>query len=412
MRRQELTTLNMVHKATSILEQAEKGPLHLNSDGTTKSQRKLEGVAINGMVLSVNEVSDGSADCMVEDISRELQMLRDVAHALSMPNADKLNWTLIVSSSSDSASTQKRFNKLVEQQREEDERKFGTNDPKAIDLVENFCCMHLGINLRKAFLSGTRSLNPPDSCLQQRDHHQVDSFVHEFCKLFGSSGVPEYGCGTLAFPDYLTLAMEGKHFPEKRDYYNLCAKVKLDRQVGSRYFVTASNAGKVLFLREAALDFLQYTGKNDGNKLEREVFKKLEDPDELAHLKVDALMFHHVYSNLVMLAKSSDLNKCTFDMRKHYLELQLFLEEVEHNPQTALNKEFKVFPSEECLYGDNKKVNHRLHPMYGPIEDRLFTNDELDSTLLFPLLTAGVAEMKETVHVCKGSASRRQILGS
>ena len=116
MRRQELTTLNMVHKATSILEQAEKGPLHLNSDGT-KSQRKLEGVAINGMVLSVNEVSDGSADCMVEDISRELQMLRDVAHALNMPNADKLNWTLIVSSSSDSASTQKRFNKLVEQQR-------------------------------------------------------------------------------------------------------------------------------------------------------------------------------------------------------------------------------------------------------------------------------------------------------
>ena len=223
----------------------------------------------------------------------------------------------------------------------------------------------------------------------------MDTFVHEFCKLFGSSGVPEYGCGTLAFPDYLTLAMEGKHFPEKRDYYNLCAKVKLDRQVGSRYFVTASNAGKVLFLREAALDFLQYTSKNNGNKLEREVFKKLEDPDELAHLKVDALMFHHVYSNLVMLAKSSDLNKCTFDMSKHYLELQLFLEEVEHNPQTALNKEFKVFPSEECLYGDNKKVNHRLHPMYGPIEDRLFTNDELDSTLLFPLLTAGVAEMKE-----------------
>ena len=70
MRRQELTTLNMVHKATSILEQAEKGPLHLNSDVTTKSQRKLEGVAINGMVLSVNEVSDGSADCMVEDIYR------------------------------------------------------------------------------------------------------------------------------------------------------------------------------------------------------------------------------------------------------------------------------------------------------------------------------------------------------
>ena len=395
MRRQELTTINMVHKAQSILEQAEHGSLHLNTDGTTKSQKKLEGVAINGMVVSVNEVSDGSADCMIEDISRELEMLREVAHALSMPNADKLNWTLIVSSSSDSASTQKRFNKLVEEQREEDEKKFGASCPEVIDLVENFCCMHLGVNLRKAFLSGTRSLNPPDSSAQQREHHQVDTLVHEFCKLFGRSGVPEYGCGTLAFPDYLKLAMEGEHFPEKRDYYSLCAKVKLDRQVGSRYFVTASNAGKVLFLQEAALDFLRYTDKNDGNKLEHEVFKKLEDPDELTYLKVDALMFHHVYCNIVMLAKSSDLNKSTFDMRKHYLELQLFLEEVEHNPQTALNKEFKVFPSEKRLYGDNKKTNHRLHPMYKPIEDRLFTEDEQDSTLLYPLLTAGVAEMKE-----------------
>lgn len=98
--------------------------------------------------------------------------------------------------------------------------------------------------------------------------------------------------------------------------------MKLDRQVGSRYFVTASNAGKILFLREAALNFLQYTGKNSGNKLECEVFKKLQDPVELSHLKVDALMFHHVYSNVVMLAKSNALNKCTFDMRKHYLELK------------------------------------------------------------------------------------------
>ena len=147
MRSQELTTLNMVHKAETILEQAEHGSLYLNTDGTTKSQKKLGGVAINGMVFSVNEVSDGSANCMIEDISRELQMLREVAHALSMPNADKLNWTLIVFSSSDSASTQKRFNKLVEQQRQADEERFGSSFPQAIDLVENFCCMHLGVNL-------------------------------------------------------------------------------------------------------------------------------------------------------------------------------------------------------------------------------------------------------------------------
>ena len=59
MRRHELTTLSLAHKATSVLKQAESGFLHLNTDGTTKCQNKIEGAAVNGMVLSVNEVPDG-----------------------------------------------------------------------------------------------------------------------------------------------------------------------------------------------------------------------------------------------------------------------------------------------------------------------------------------------------------------
>ena len=94
--------------------------------------------------------------------------------------------------------------------------------------------------------------------------------------------------------------------------------------------MTAANAGKVLFLREAAIRFLQYTGKEKGNKLEQSVFRKLQDPQELAHLQVDAVMFHHVYSNLVMLAKSTHLNKNVLDMSKHYLELLTFLSMVEY----------------------------------------------------------------------------------
>ena len=55
-----------------------------------------------------------------------------------------------------------------------------------------------------------------------------------------------------------------------------------------------------------------------------------------------------------MLVKSNELDKSTFDMNQHYIELKLFLEEVEHNPQTVMDKEFKVFPSEEI-----KAVWHR-----------------------------------------------------
>ena len=189
------------------------------------------------MVLSVNEVPDGSADSMIDDVSRELQKLRDMAHALRMPNADKINWTLIVSLSSDSASTQKRFNKLLEEQ-----RKMRGLVLCAIELVENFCSMHLGVNLRKAFLDGVRSVTGADSTdsTQQRDHHRTDTLVHEFCKLLGKHGVAEYGLGVLAFPDFLEEGCTS----EKASYYQLCTKVRLDRQVGSRYFMTASNAAK------------------------------------------------------------------------------------------------------------------------------------------------------------------------
>ena len=79
-----------------------------------------------------------------------------------------------------------------------------------------------------------------------------------------------------------------------------------------------------------------YTGKSNGNRLEQSVYKKLQDSDMLSQLKADALMFHHVYSNLVILSKSNDLNKSAFDMQTHYLELKVFLEKVELNPQTAM----------------------------------------------------------------------------
>ncbi len=132
MRREELTTLNLAHNAT---DQAKSGFLNLNSDGTTKFQKKLL-----QLMVSVNEVPDGSADSMIAYFSHELQRLREVAHALRLPNADKINWTLIRSSTSD--------NKLLEekQEEEEDRDRFGPVCADAMELVENFCCMHLGVN--------------------------------------------------------------------------------------------------------------------------------------------------------------------------------------------------------------------------------------------------------------------------
>ena len=58
MRKLELATISNAHKAT-VLSECESG-FRLHTDGTTKHQKKIGGVGINGMVISVNELADGT----------------------------------------------------------------------------------------------------------------------------------------------------------------------------------------------------------------------------------------------------------------------------------------------------------------------------------------------------------------
>ena len=74
------------------------------------------------------------------------------------------------------------INKLIEEKRSEDEQKFGPATSDRFELVTNFCTMHLGINLRKAFLCGAKNPEDNDS---PREYHPTDTLVYEFCKLFG-----------------------------------------------------------------------------------------------------------------------------------------------------------------------------------------------------------------------------------
>ena len=76
--------------------------------------------------------------------------------------------------------------------RQSDEQRFGratTETTETIDVI--FCSMHLGVNLRKAFLNGLADNNDDSG----RRYHRVNTLVHEFCKLFEKSGVPEYCLG-------------------------------------------------------------------------------------------------------------------------------------------------------------------------------------------------------------------------
>ena len=73
-------------------------------------------------MISVNEVPDGTAESIVNDINSELEKLQNAAKDLGLPNNMSINWSMFASATSDSASTQVKFNKPTEM---EDEKKLG-----------------------------------------------------------------------------------------------------------------------------------------------------------------------------------------------------------------------------------------------------------------------------------------------
>ena len=93
-----------------------------------------------------------------------------------------------------------------------------------------------------------------------------------------------------------------------------------------------------------------------------------------------------------MLAKSTRLDKHVLEMNQHYLKLQCYLSEVEKHPEMALNPNAQVFLSEERLYGDDKKLNHRLHRSHHCIEAIVFSRSDNDKDLL-QLLASGARLM-------------------
>ena len=92
MRNEEFKTICDAHKATVLCSDSGKSKgINLNTDGTTKQQRKLGGVVANGIVLGVNELPDGKAISAIEDISKEFEKLRKIAQMLDLPNPNSIN---------------------------------------------------------------------------------------------------------------------------------------------------------------------------------------------------------------------------------------------------------------------------------------------------------------------------------
>ena len=81
------------------------------------------------------------------------------------------------------------------------------------------------------------------------------------------------------------------------------------------------------------------------NKLDKNLFMKLNNPSEIVRLKMDALMF--ITFTLTLLSwQSRDLKKSKLDMNIHYFELQSFLKLLQECPESIMDCDYCVFKSE------------------------------------------------------------------
>ena len=116
-------------------------------------------------------------------------------------------------------------------------------------------------------------------------------------------------------------------------------------------------------------------------------------------LKVDGIFFDKIYADLMCLLKSRKLNKKYLDMNLHFLELLEYLQHLTTHPRLSLDPDQKVFTSKPRLYGENKLVNHRQHNV--PVREKLYTNDDCDEEITFPLIQSSAAEMAQKLKTYK-----------
>lgn len=149
MRSMEMPTVSKAHQA-SVLSCTDD--YHVQSDGTTLNQQKVQGFLINGLTLGVTDVSDGSAQAAIESLDWQLKVIRNVGEELGIVGAETIGWRLVNSVMSDQASTQKAFNRLANEKAELEAQQSGSLDPNGDGrrILEAFCGMHLGVNLRAA----------------------------------------------------------------------------------------------------------------------------------------------------------------------------------------------------------------------------------------------------------------------
>ena len=173
MRSQEMPTISQAQKASELMKSDQ---WCLNSDGTTLMQQKKVAFLINGIVFGVHDVPDGASQTTLDALKAELTKTGSVAAKAFPSNNQDFKVSHIVSSTSDSASTQTKLSHLLEKE-------------AGHKIVENKCAMHLGVNLRTAQVKAAANFTDhlcnkeeatlSSSCSSESDYEDVGGKTYE-----------------------------------------------------------------------------------------------------------------------------------------------------------------------------------------------------------------------------------------
>ena len=215
--------------------------------------------------MGVEPVADGSAKLLVTQLDKTLTTICQVSSELQVA---RIGWNLITAVMSDQASSQKAKAKMQEER--------GGDDSEGAGLNEAYRGMQVGVNLRAAEVRGLNRFISENN----RNSVGVDLIVHSTCKLLGHLGTnPEYGRGVIGFPEFLKAALEDATTASmESEWLDNMRVAMLERQVGSRYFVTSRNAGRILFLAPHAAKYIHSLEKTkELNNLGRNVLQYMEN---------------------------------------------------------------------------------------------------------------------------------------
>ncbi|XP_060592795.1 uncharacterized protein LOC132747429 [Ruditapes philippinarum] len=320
--------------------------LTLYTDKTTKFGTKYSGYHVSDTdgktyVLGMREIVTKSA---ADTLSAFQQILGDIEDRTKEANqAAKRVLANITATMSDRASTEKKFNSLLEELRtsilpdlNENWDELSPADQIAASSLLNFFCglhglVHFADCANKSAVSVQKGLLEEQLIYDKSFHKQNESgasrLTRTVCKALARGADEKNG-------KYSEFNIYVKDFLKEN---NMCS-LPLTPFKGNRFNILFESSAAVFFLHDKIKLFLE---DNQSNNLLKSVLYDLNVVEYLAGVKAFGLISRFVTGPLWSLLEDRSVH--VFDMNEHYVEFVIFLYEAVDNVDAFMKGETELF---------------------------------------------------------------------